>query len=71
MIEWEANKRICGDKRYIFLSNCKATLGTESGSNIFDLREILKQILKKRYQKIHYSHTKKPSTDILSSMKES
>ena len=35
-IEWESDKRIYGDAWYEFIENCKATLATESGSNIFD-----------------------------------
>lgn len=35
-IEWDDNKRIYGEAWYDFLSNCKATLGTETAANIFD-----------------------------------
>jgi hypothetical protein len=35
-IEWEETKRIYGEEWYEFIQNCRATLGTESGSNIFD-----------------------------------
>jgi hypothetical protein len=35
-IEWDANKRIYGPSWHEFLSSSKATLGTESGSTIFD-----------------------------------
>lgn len=35
-IEWDATHRIYGDDWYSFLSSAKATLGTESGSNVFD-----------------------------------
>jgi glycosyltransferase involved in cell wall biosynthesis len=35
-IEWEEEKRIYGDNWYEFVESCKATLGTESGSNVFD-----------------------------------
>jgi hypothetical protein len=35
-IEVDEDKRIYGDAWYLFLSNCRAVLGTESGSNIFD-----------------------------------
>jgi hypothetical protein len=35
-IEWEEERRIYGDAWYEFLGNCRATLGTESGSNLFD-----------------------------------
>jgi hypothetical protein len=35
-IEWENEKRIYGHAWYEFLQDCRATLGTESGSNVFD-----------------------------------
>lgn len=35
-IEWTEDKRIYGDDWYGFLASCKATLGSESGANIFD-----------------------------------
>jgi hypothetical protein len=35
-IEWEESKRIYGDAWYTFLASSRATLGTESGANIFD-----------------------------------
>ena len=35
-IEWQDSKRVYGQDWYNFMENCKATLGTESGSNIFD-----------------------------------
>ncbi len=35
-IEYTYKKRIYGDQWYVFLENCKATLGTESGTNVFD-----------------------------------
>ncbi len=35
-IDWGESKRIYGNNWYDFLADCKATLGTESGSNIFD-----------------------------------
>jgi hypothetical protein len=35
-IEWENDRRIYGDDWLPFLRRCKATLGTESGSNLFD-----------------------------------
>jgi len=35
-IEWEEDKRIYGDKWYEFIGNCRAILGSESGSNVFD-----------------------------------
>lgn len=35
-IEWTEDKRIYGPAWYEFLGNCKAVLGTESGSNVFD-----------------------------------
>ncbi len=35
-IEWEDRARIYGEQWYSFLEDCRATLGTESGSNVFD-----------------------------------
>ena len=35
-IEWDDNHRIYGGQWLDFLRRCKATLGTESGSNLFD-----------------------------------
>jgi hypothetical protein len=35
-IEWDEHKRIYGEQWYRFLENCRATLGTESGANVFD-----------------------------------
>lgn len=50
-IEWCETKRIYGNQWYPFLASCRATLGTESGSNIFDftgeLRRTISVSLKK------------------------
>ena len=35
-IEWDDEKRIYGDAWYKFIGSCRAILGSESGSNIFD-----------------------------------
>ena len=35
-IEWAEEKRIYGPQWYEFIANCRAMLGTESGSNVFD-----------------------------------
>lgn len=35
-IEWTDDKRIFGDQWLEFLANCRATLGSETGSNVFD-----------------------------------
>jgi hypothetical protein len=35
-IGWEEHDRIYGDDWFRFLGGCKATLGTESGANVFD-----------------------------------
>lgn len=35
-IEYTYEKRIYGNQWYAFIEDCKATLGTESGSNVFD-----------------------------------
>lgn len=50
-IEWEDSKRIYSDDWYAFLRNTRATLGTESGSNVFDetgeIKNQIQAILKK------------------------
>jgi hypothetical protein len=35
-IEWTADKRLYGDAWYNFIGSCRANLGSESGSNVFD-----------------------------------
>ena len=63
-IEWDEDKRIYGDKWYTFLSNAKATLGTESGSNVFDdygeIRRNIKWEIDKNpavtYEEIHQKY---------------
>lgn len=35
-IEWDDNHRIYGEQWYDFMRDCRATLGSESGSNVFD-----------------------------------
>jgi len=35
-IEWSEEKRIYGPKWYDFMASCRAMLGSESGSNVFD-----------------------------------
>lgn len=35
-IEWDESKRIYGDAWYAFIGDCRAMLGSESGSNVFD-----------------------------------
>jgi len=35
-IDWDSENRIYGDGWYKFLESCRATLGTESGANVFD-----------------------------------
>ncbi len=44
-IEWEEGKRIYGDGWYVFLSSCRAMLGSESGSNVFDEDGTLRQAI--------------------------
>jgi hypothetical protein len=41
------NDRIYGTKWFAFLGNCKATLGSESGSNVFDFDGNLEEVEKK------------------------
>lgn len=51
-IEWDDGSRIYGKSWYEFLSSCKAMLGTESGSNVFDWHGDLDKIIKE-YKKSH------------------
>lgn len=44
-IEWTEERRIYGPAWYEFLADCRATLGTESGANIFDWDESLKAVV--------------------------
>jgi len=41
-IEWLTDKRIYGDGWHDFLASARATLGTESGSNVFDFNDEIK-----------------------------
>ena len=60
-IAWEEEDRIYGDDWFRFLGQCKATLGTESGANIFDYdgslaANVRRDLLKNpnlTYQEIH------------------
>jgi hypothetical protein len=45
-IEWDDSKRIYGQDWYKFLASAKATLGTESGSNVFDFGDVRTSIEK-------------------------
>jgi hypothetical protein len=51
-IEWTDSRRIYGEAWLDFLSNCRVTLGTESGSNVFDdtgaIRSAIQALLKRR-----------------------
>jgi glycosyltransferase involved in cell wall biosynthesis len=44
-IEWAEEKRIYGPQWYEFIANCRAILGTESGSNVFDENGSLTQAM--------------------------
>lgn len=50
-IEWESEKRIYKEDWLKWLASCKATLGTESGSNIFDENGELRRIVEKEQEK--------------------
>ena len=60
-IEWEEDKRIYGDSWMQFLCSVRTTLGTESGSNVFDFDgsltlAIQRELLRNpnvRYEEIH------------------
>jgi hypothetical protein len=51
-IEWDDSRRIYGDAWVDFVSNCRVTLGSESGSNVFDdtgaIRSAVQEWLKTR-----------------------
>lgn len=63
-IEWDDEKRIYGEQWYDFMENCRATLGTESGSNVFDdygnIRKNIQIALQKNpsltYEEIHQQY---------------
>lgn len=58
-IEWESDKRIYDDQWLNWLGSCRATLGTESGSNVFDDYGLLKAIaIKKLKKNPNYSYEK-------------
>jgi hypothetical protein len=60
-IECDDAKRIYGDQWYEFVENCRAVLGTESGSNVFDfhgtIRKSIEEALKEKpglsFEEIH------------------
>jgi hypothetical protein len=60
-IEWSEENRLYGDAWYEFLQDCRATIGTESGSNIFDFNGSIKSFVENEikrnptisYEKIH------------------
>ncbi len=47
-IEWEESKRIYGAGWYDFLGSCRATLGTESGANIFDYDGVVRKTIEQK-----------------------
>lgn len=47
-IEWEEDKRIYGSGWLDFVESCRATLGTESGSNVFDDYDNIKNAIIKK-----------------------
>jgi hypothetical protein len=55
-IEWDEDSRIYGKSWYKFLFSCKAMLGSESGSNVFDFQGDLSKIIKK-FKKSHLFQT--------------
>ena len=46
-IEWDEDHRIYGEHWYEFMQNCRATLGTESGSNVFDDHGDIRQAIQR------------------------
>lgn len=49
-IEWEDSKRIYGQDWYQFMMRCRATLGTESGSNVFDFDGTIRAEIEKKLE---------------------
>lgn len=49
-IAWEETSRIYGDAWYEFIRSCKATLGTESGSNVFDYDGEIRRNIKAAFE---------------------
>lgn len=56
-IDWTEDARIYGQKWYEFMSSCRATLGTESGSNVFDWDGTLASRIEA------FRHSKRNATD--------
>jgi hypothetical protein len=50
-IETDLNKRIYGNAWYEFIGSARSTLGTESGSNIFDIDGSISSAIKASYKK--------------------
>jgi hypothetical protein len=50
-IEWDDDQRIYGDQWYEFMRDCRATLGTESGSNVFDDHGDIRQAIQRAVQR--------------------
>lgn len=50
-IEWSEAARIYGDKWYDFMTSCRAMLGSESGSNVFDWDNSINQEIEEFKQK--------------------
>ncbi|MEQ1726969.1 MAG: hypothetical protein ABL982_01200 [Vicinamibacterales bacterium] len=44
-IAWDEHARIYGDAWYEFLGSCRSTLGTESGSNVFDDEGLIRRAI--------------------------
>jgi hypothetical protein len=63
-IAWEEAERFYGDDWFGFLGRCKATLGTESGSNVFDFDGTLRRRVEAElranpgatYEEVHAKH---------------
>ena len=55
-IQWDEHSRIYGQNWYEFLLSCKAMLGSESGSNVFDWHGDLPKSIKE-YKKAHPKQT--------------
>jgi hypothetical protein len=66
-IAWSEEDRIYGEKWYEFMASCRAMLGSESGSNVFDWDGTLKSNLD-RYVKEHHGMPAADPSALISSL---
>ncbi len=71
-IECDDSKRIYGEKWYEFIEDCRAVLGTESGSNVFDFEGKIRKAIegelhanpKLTFEEVHRKYLKEPESQI-------